>query len=300
MLKLRPVSTLMPRWLTPVRILGAFIVLALLLEFLIPNAGLSASVAHLGGFIGSVVLFVCSLTLWSKARVQIGRRKLRYKTVRINAGVVAAIGLSFIVVQQTSLKLRNHTEQVRPVAAKTSSSHPLTLGSGRSVLAGRLASRVQLTTDGHRAYLDAVDGAFGTSIYYAMLVKQYGNAPATTPERRYSPAVCLGTERTVIHGRPDPEHISTSYVERQNLTMRMSMRRFTRLTNAFSKKFENHCHMAALYAVWYNFVRIHKTLKVAPAMEAGVSERLMSLEDIVRIVDEWETDQKADNHSEGG
>jgi hypothetical protein len=118
MLKLRPVSTLMPRWLTPVRILGAFIVLALLLEFLIPNAGLSASVAHLGGFIGSVALFVCSLTLWSKARVQIGRRKLRYKTARINAGIVAAIGLSFIVVEQTSLKLRNHPELVRPVAAK--------------------------------------------------------------------------------------------------------------------------------------------------------------------------------------
>jgi len=158
-------------------------------------------------------------------------------------------------------------------------------------LASRLANRVQLTTDGHRAYLEAVDSAFGTSIDYAMLVKQYGNPPATAPERRYSPAVCLGTERTVIHGRPNPEHISTSYVERQNLTMRMSMRRFTRLTNAFSKKFENHCHMVALYAVWYNFVRIHKTLKVAPAMEAGVSEHLMSLEDVVGIVDEWERKQ---------
>jgi IS1 family transposase len=160
-------------------------------------------------------------------------------------------------------------------------------------LASRLTNRVQLTTDGLRAYLDAVDGAFGTSIDYAMLVKQYGNAPATTPERRYSPAVCLGTERTVIHGRPDPEHISTSYIERQNLTMRMSMRRFTRLTNAFSKKFENHCHMVALYAVWYNFVRIHKTLKVAPAMEAGVSDRLLSVENVVGIVDEWEAAQKA-------
>jgi IS1 family transposase len=162
-------------------------------------------------------------------------------------------------------------------------------------LASRLTNRVQLTTDGHRAYLDAVIGAFGTSIDYAMLVKQYGNPPATTPERRYSPAVCLGTERTVVHGDPDPAHISTSYVERQNLTMRMSMRRFTRLTNAFSKKFENHCHMVALYAVWYNFVRIHKTLKVAPAMEAGVSDRLMSLEDVVGIVDEWEANQKAEN-----
>ena len=128
-----------------------------------------------------------------------------------------------------------------------------------------------------------------------MLVKQYGNAPATTPERRYSPATVPGTERTVVHGQPDPEYISTSYVERQNLTMRMSMRRFTRLTNAFSKKFENHCHMVALYAVWYNFVRIHKTLKVAPAMEAGVSDRLLSLEDVVGIVDEWEANQKAEN-----
>jgi hypothetical protein len=126
-----------------------------------------------------------------------------------------------------------------------------------------------------------------------MLVKQYGNSPATTPERRYSPAICLGTERTVVHGNPDPTHISTSYVERQNLTMRISMRRFTRLTNAFSKKFENHCHMVALYAVWYNFVRIHKTLRCTPAMEAQVTDRLWSLEDIVQIVDEWETTRPA-------
>jgi len=160
-------------------------------------------------------------------------------------------------------------------------------------LAARLASRVQLTTDGHNAYLDAVDGAFGTSIDYAMLVKLYGATPEL--ETRYSPAVCIGTKRTVIHGRPDPAHISTSYVERANLTMRMSMRRFTRLTNAFSKKFENHCHMIALYAVWYNFVRIHKTLRVAPAMEAGVSDHLMSLEDVVRIEDEWEASQKTEN-----
>jgi IS1 family transposase len=159
-------------------------------------------------------------------------------------------------------------------------------------LASRLTSRVQLTTDGHRAYLDAVDSAFGTSIDYAMLVKQYGTAPEA--EKRYSPPVCLGTERTVIHGNPDPAHISTSYVERQNLTMRMSMRRFTRLTNAFSKKFENHCHMVALYAAWYNFVRIHKTLKVTPAMEAGVTDRLWSLADMVGIVDEWEANQRKD------
>lgn len=156
----------------------------------------------------------------------------------------------------------------------------------------RLANRVQLTTDGHNAYLDAVDGAFGTSIDYAMLIKQYGTAPEA--EKRYSPPVCLGTERKVIHGRPDPDHISTSYVERANLTMRMQTRRFTRLTNAFSKKFENHCHMVALYTLWYNFVRIHKTLRVTPAMEAGVIDHLLSFENVVEIVDEWEAAQKAE------
>ena len=158
-------------------------------------------------------------------------------------------------------------------------------------LKSRLANRVQLTTDGHRAYLTAVDEAFDREIDYAMPVKIYGNSPEG--ETRYSPAVCLGTDRTVIRERPDSDHISTSYVERQNLTMRMSMRRFTRLTNAFSKKFANHCHMVALYAAWYNFVRIHKTLKVTPAIEAGVTERLWSLEDMIGIVDEWEVAQKA-------
>ena len=156
-------------------------------------------------------------------------------------------------------------------------------------LKSRLANRVQLTTDGHRAYLTAVDEAFDREIDYAMLVKIYGNSPEG--ETRYSPAVCLGTDRTVIRERPDSDHISTSYVERQNLTMRMSMRRFTRLTNAFSKKFENHCHMVALSAAWYNFVRIHKTLKVTPAMEAGVTDRLWSLEDIVGIVDKWDNEK---------
>ena len=157
-------------------------------------------------------------------------------------------------------------------------------------LASRLANRVQLTTDGHGAYLSAVDGAFGTSIDYAMLVKQYGTA--SEGEKRYSPAVCLGAQRTVIHGNPDPAHINTSYVERQNLTMRMHMRRFTRLTNAFSKKFENHCHMVALYAVWYNFIRIHKTLRVTPAMESGIVDHLFSFEDLIGIADEWEASQK--------
>jgi IS1 family transposase len=160
-----------------------------------------------------------------------------------------------------------------------------------SDLAGRLTNRVQLTTDSLRTYLDAVDGAFATSIDYAMLIKRYGNPPATTPEPRYSPAVCLGTDRTVIRGNPDPEHISTSYVERQNLSMRMGMRRFTRLTNAFSKKLENHMHALSIYFMHYNFVRIHQTLRVTPAMAAGVTDTLWSLEDTVRIVDEWERTQ---------
>lgn len=157
-------------------------------------------------------------------------------------------------------------------------------------VASRLVNRVQLTTDGHRAYLDAVDAAFGGDIDYAMLVKMYGT-PADG-ERRYTPPVCLSAESTVIRGNPDREHINTSYVERANLTMRMHMRRFTRLTNAFSKKFENHCHMVALYAVWYNFIRIHKTLRCTPAMQAGVIDKLFGFDDLIGIVDEWEASQK--------
>jgi IS1 family transposase len=156
-------------------------------------------------------------------------------------------------------------------------------------LSDRLANRVQLTTDGHRAYLDAVDGAFGTMVDYAMLVKQYGNAPETTPERRYSPAVCLGTERKVIHGDPDPKHISTSYVERSNLTIRMGNRRYTRLTNAFSKKVVNHAHHLALHFMYYNFARVHQTLRVSPAMEAGVSDHLWSIEEIAALTDTIQT-----------
>jgi IS1 family transposase len=157
-------------------------------------------------------------------------------------------------------------------------------------LASRLANRVQLTTDGHHAYLNAVDAAFAGDIDYAMLVKMYGTPPEG--QRRYSPAVCLSAEPTVVRGRPDPEHINTSYVERQNLSMRMGIRRFTRLTNAFSKKLENHIHALSIYFMHYNFVRIHQTLRVTPAMQAGVTNTLWSLEDMVRIVDDWEASQK--------
>lgn len=152
-------------------------------------------------------------------------------------------------------------------------------------LQGRLANRVQLTTDGHRAYLDAVAGAFGDSgVDYAMLVKLYGDAPPDT-ERKYSPSECVGTRCQRITGDPDPAHISTSHTERHNLTMRMSMKRFARLSNAFSKKVDNHCHMIALYAVWYNFVKMHKTLRMTPAMAAGVTDKLWSIEDIAEMID---------------
>ena len=152
-------------------------------------------------------------------------------------------------------------------------------------VASRLANRVQMTTDGHKAYLEAVEGSFGADIDYAQLIKVYGNAPETF-KGRYSPADCTGIVKRTVEGQPEEKHISTSFVERQNLTMRMQMRRFTRLTNAFSKKLENHMHMVALYTVWYNFIRIHKTLRVTPAMEAGLSKTVWDMEDLVRIMDE--------------
>jgi hypothetical protein len=155
-------------------------------------------------------------------------------------------------------------------------------------VAGRLSNRVQLTTDGHRPYLQAVENAFDGEIDYAMLQKLYGQPEGKHNEKRYSPAQCIGTECNIVHGRPEEKHISTSYVERQNLTMRMGMRRFTRLTNAFSKKIENHCYAIALHFVYYNFVRQHKTLRVTPAMAAGLTKRFMSLEDVVRLVPEDE------------
>jgi IS1 family transposase len=150
-------------------------------------------------------------------------------------------------------------------------------------VADRLANRVQLTTDGHKAYLEAVEGAFGADVDYAQLVKLYGES--TEAQKRYSPAECIGCRKQPVSGGPDPKHISTSYVERQNLTMRMQMRRFTRLTNAFSKKVENHIHMVALYTVWYNFVRIHKTLRMSPAMAAGLSPTLWSMENVAALID---------------
>lgn len=154
----------------------------------------------------------------------------------------------------------------------------------------RLANRVQLTSDGHLVYLGAVRDAFGIDVDYAMLVKEYGAAP-DGPQARYSPPPCTGAVKRPIHGRPDPAHISTSFVERQNLTMRMHMRRFTRLTNAFSKKVENHAHAVALHFMYYNFARIHKTLKVTPAMAAGVTDKLWEVADIVRVIEEYEARQ---------
>lgn len=148
----------------------------------------------------------------------------------------------------------------------------------------RLANRVQLTTDGHKAYLLAVEEAFGADVDYAQLVKIYGSAPEGV-KGRYSPAECTGIKKNRIEGNPDEKLVSTSYVERQNLTMRMSMRRFTRLTNGFSKKIDNHIHMLSLYFVHYNFCRIHKTLKVTPAMEAGLTKELHSTEFIVDLMD---------------
>ncbi len=151
-------------------------------------------------------------------------------------------------------------------------------------LAARLANRVQLTTDGHRAYLGAVEDAFGSEIDYAMLVKIYGNTPEGG-EVRYSPAQCMGARKAVQNGKPEFKHISTSFVERQNLTMRMSMRRFTRLTNGFSKKVENHEHAIALHYMHYNFCRIHKSLRVTPAMEAGVSDHVWTLGELIALLD---------------
>jgi len=153
-------------------------------------------------------------------------------------------------------------------------------------LASRLTNRVQLTTDGHKAYLKAIDNAFGNDIDYAMLVKIYGDS--SEGQKRYSPAECLGCEKHVISGTPDAKHVSTSYVERQNLTMRMGMRRFTRLTNAFSKRVEHHVAAVALHFMYYNFIKIHGTLRMTPAMASGVTDHLWEMTDVVRLVEEKE------------
>jgi IS1 family transposase len=153
----------------------------------------------------------------------------------------------------------------------------------------RLGSRVQLTTDGFPGYVDAVGGSFGSeAVDYAVLVKLYGQSaegPRSSAERRYSPATCIGARKETVFGAPDKAKVSTSYIERQNLTMRMSMRRFTRLTNAFSKKFENHCHSLALYFCWYNWMRKHKTVKTTPAIAAGLTDEVLDMSHVVRLID---------------
>ena len=154
-------------------------------------------------------------------------------------------------------------------------------------LRSRLANRVQLTTDGHKAYLEAVEGAFGGDVDYAMLIKLFGGESGSKRhDKKYSPAECTGIRKRAIEGNPMEKDVSASYVERQNLTMRMSMRRFTRLTNAFSKKVENHVHSIALHFMYYNFCRIHQSLRVTPAMEAGVTDRLWELDDIIKLIDD--------------
>jgi IS1 family transposase len=150
-------------------------------------------------------------------------------------------------------------------------------------LSSRLANRVQLTTDGHKVYYAAVEQAFGSNVDYAMLVKLYGSGRDT--EATYSPAKIMSCRAVAISGRPNPDHISTSYVERSNLTMRMSMRRFARLTNAFSKKVENHVAALSLYFMYYNFCRVHQTLRVTPAMEAGISDHVWGVEEIVALLE---------------
>jgi IS1 family transposase len=161
-------------------------------------------------------------------------------------------------------------------------------------VSSRLANPVQLTTDGLTWYIDAVDHAFGIDIDYAMITKHYAGAPADKgAASRYSPAKFTSATKEVIRGNPNPKHISTSFVERANLTMRMHMRRFTRLTNGFSKKAENHAHMVALYSVFYNWTKVHKTLRVTPAMAAGLADRVYDISDIVELIEQAEAPQPA-------
>ena len=157
-------------------------------------------------------------------------------------------------------------------------------------LSRRLANRVQLTSDGHKAYLEAVEGAFGGDVDYAMLVKIYGTSPESM-KGRYSPAECTGARKQNIEGNPDERHISTSFAERQNLTMRMHVRRFTRLTNGFSKKVEAHANAVALHFMYYKFVRIHASLRMTPAMAAGVTDKLWEIADIVALIEAKEAEK---------
>ena len=159
-----------------------------------------------------------------------------------------------------------------------------------SDLAPRLANRVQITSDGHKAYLEAIEETFGADVDYAQPVKIYGTP--SEGEKRYSPAVCTGAIKHRVEGNPDPKHVSTSYVERQNLNIRMGNRRMTRLTNAFSKKAINHAHMMAIYFMHYNFVRIHKTLKITPAMAANVTPKLWEMSDMVAVLEAWEAERE--------
>jgi len=160
-------------------------------------------------------------------------------------------------------------------------------------VADRVANRIQLTTDGHRPYLEAVDGAFGIDIDYAMLIKTYGETPDLGgPERKYSPGVCTGIVGKKIQGRPDARYVSTSFVEKHNQSMRQHMRRFTRLTAAHSKKLVNHIHMVSLYTVWYNYARINSAVRMAPAMAAGISDKLWDVSDIVRMIEAYETGEE--------
>lgn len=152
-------------------------------------------------------------------------------------------------------------------------------------VADRVANRIQLTTDGHNAYLSAVEGAFGLDVDYAMLIKHYGETPDAGPEKKYSPGVCTGITGKKIQGRPDARYVSTSFVESHNQKMRQHMRRFTRLTAGHSKKFANHCHALALYFAFYNFIKQHSTLRVSPAMAAGVTDHLWEMSDIVALID---------------
>ena len=154
--------------------------------------------------------------------------------------------------------------------------------------ASRLADRVQLTSDGYKPYIEAVEQAFYGKVDYAMLIKSYASAGAEG-EKKYSPAVCTGCQAKPLAGEPDPAHISTSYVERQNLTLRMGQRRFTRLTNGFSKKLENHAHAVALHYFHYNFIRRHQTLKTTPAVAAGIASKVLSVADLVRMMEEEES-----------